>query len=87
MLAWPQPIRQDPLQLGRSRRGHTPAHTAPGRTAPPRDRLRQPMAASPRAGHGKPGRTPSGDPMWLGLFKGFNVFSFFQKSYFLFEKP
>jgi hypothetical protein len=27
-----------------------------------------------------------GDPMWLGLFKGFNVFSFFQKSYFLFEK-
>jgi hypothetical protein len=40
MLARPQPILQDPLRLGRSHRGHTPAHTAPGRTAPPRDRLR-----------------------------------------------
>jgi hypothetical protein len=32
MLAWPQPIRQDPLRLGHSRRGHMLAYTAPSRT-------------------------------------------------------
>jgi hypothetical protein len=36
MLAWPQPIRQDPLRLGHPRRGHKPAYTALGRTVPRR---------------------------------------------------
>jgi hypothetical protein len=50
MLAWPQPIRQDPLRLDHSRRGHTPACTAPSRTASRLDPLWQPMVARPRAG-------------------------------------
>jgi hypothetical protein len=53
--AWPQPIRRDPLRLGRSRRGHTPTLTASSRTVPSRDRMRQPMAAQPRAGRRGPG--------------------------------
>jgi hypothetical protein len=68
MPAWPQPVRRDPLWLDRSRRDHTPALTAPSRTVPPRDRMRQPIAAQPHAGRGAPGRTRSeiGDPVWLG---------------------
>jgi hypothetical protein len=50
MLAWPQPIRRDPLRLDHSHRVPTPACTALSRTASGLDPLRQPMVARPHAG-------------------------------------
>jgi hypothetical protein len=77
MPAWPQPIHRDPLQLDQSRRGHTPALTAPNRTIPSRDRMLQPMAAQPHAGRKALGRIRSsfgGSGVARGALRGLTYF-------------
>jgi hypothetical protein len=76
MPAWPQPICQDPLRLGHPRRNHKPAYTAPSRTVPRRIACGGQWWPSHTRGCGEPGRTRSGDPVWLSLYKGLNVFLF-----------
>jgi hypothetical protein len=64
--------------LDRSRRGHTPALTAPSRTVPSRDRMRQPMAAQPHAGHREPGRNRfsfGGSGVAEGILRGLTYFN------------
>jgi hypothetical protein len=53
-----------------------PDHIARSRTIPSRDRVQRPLGAQPHAGRREPAAADpvSGDPVWLGCFKGKNVF-------------
>jgi hypothetical protein len=88
MRAWPQLIRWDPLWLGRPRLGHTPA--LPRQTA----RFPSGSCAATNGGpatRGPPGAwphpiRPSGSGVADADLRGLTYF-YFQKTYFLFEKP
>jgi hypothetical protein len=73
-----QPARRDLLWPDQPGRSHTPAHIAPSRTIPSRDRVRQPLAFQPHAGRREPAAADpgGGDPVWLEYLKGQNVFLF-----------
>jgi hypothetical protein len=87
MLAWPQPISQDPLRLGHPRRCHMPAYTAPSRTVSCKIACGSQWGPSHTQGCWRPGRTRSGDPVWLGLYKGVKRIFISKNPIFSLKKP
>jgi hypothetical protein len=61
-----------------------PGHIARSRTIPSRDRVRRPLGTQPHAGRREPAAADpvSGDPVWLGCFKGKNVFLITENAFF-----
>jgi hypothetical protein len=87
MLAWPQPIRQDPLRLGHPRSGHMPAYTAPSRTVSRRIACGSQWRPSHGKGCWRPGRNQFGDPVWLGLYKGVKCIFISKNPIFFLKNP